>query len=122
MDPSVAARRFLEEIGAPDDEDIVVLALKKLGIEVIRGMADSIDAMLIHVPPGRPVIAVNFKPSAVSEEVFRGTRTRALRLGTQLPRVFRKRRGRHDKARPEAGAGGQCICRGVPDAQSNAFT
>jgi len=74
MDPSVAARRLLEEVGAPDDEDIVVLALKKLGIEVIRGMADSIDAMLIHVPPGMadsidamlihvppgmPVIAVN---------------------------------------------------------------
>ena len=59
MDPSVAARRLLEEVGAPDDEDVVVLALKKLGIEVIRGMADSIDAMLIHVPPGRPVIAVN---------------------------------------------------------------
>jgi len=59
MDPSIAARRLLEEIGAPDDEDVVALALKKLGIEVIRGMADSIDAMLIHVPPGKPVIAVN---------------------------------------------------------------
>ena len=59
MNPSIAARRLLEEIGAPDDEDVVVLALKKLGIEVIRGMADSIDAMLIHVPPGMPVIAVN---------------------------------------------------------------
>lgn len=48
MDPSIAARRLLEEIGAPDDEDVVALALKKLGIEVIRGMADSIDAILIH--------------------------------------------------------------------------
>ena len=59
MDPSIAARRLLEEVGAPCDEDVVLLALRKLGIEVIRGMADSIDAMLIHVPPGRPVIAVN---------------------------------------------------------------
>ena len=59
MDPSIAARRLLEEVGAPCDEDVVLLALRKLGIEVIRGMADSIDAMLIHVPPGKPVIAVN---------------------------------------------------------------
>lgn len=48
MDPSIAARRLLEEVGAPCDEDVVLLALRKLGIEVIRGMADSIDAMLIH--------------------------------------------------------------------------
>ncbi|HOK20164.1 MAG TPA: ImmA/IrrE family metallo-endopeptidase, partial [Thermosynergistes sp.] len=60
MDPSIAARRLLEEIGAPDeDEDVVLLALRKLDIELVEDEADSIDAMLIHVPPGKPIIAVN---------------------------------------------------------------
>ncbi len=60
MDPSTMARRFLEEIGAPDeDEDVVELALRKLDIQVVEDEADNIDAMLIHVPPGKPVIAVN---------------------------------------------------------------
>ena len=59
MDPSIAARRLLEEIGAPCDEDVVLLALRKLDIEVVEDEADSIDAMLIYVPPGKPVIAVN---------------------------------------------------------------
>ena len=59
MDPSIAARRLLEEVGAPCDEDVVLLALRKLDIEVVEDEADSIDAMLIYVPPGKPVIAVN---------------------------------------------------------------
>ena len=60
MDTSIMARRLLEEIGAPDeDEDVVLLALRKLDIELVEDEADSIDAMLIHVPPGKPIIAVN---------------------------------------------------------------
>ena len=59
MNPSIAARRLLEEIGAPDDEDVVVLALRKLDIVLIEDKADQVDAMLVHIPPGRPVIAVN---------------------------------------------------------------
>ena len=58
MDPSIAARRLLEEIGAPN-EDVVLSALRKLDIEVVEDEADNIDAMLIHVPPGKPIIAVN---------------------------------------------------------------
>ena len=59
MNPSIAARRLMEEIGAPCDEDVVVLALRKLDIVLIEDKADQVDAMLVHIPPGRPVIAVN---------------------------------------------------------------
>ena len=59
MNPSIAARRLMEEIGAPGDEDVVVLALRKLDIVLIEDKADQVDAMLVHIPPGRPVIAVN---------------------------------------------------------------
>ncbi len=50
------------------------------------------------------------------EEVFRGTRDRPLPAWAQLAFLFRERR-RHDKARPEAGAGGQRLCSGISDAQ-----
>ena len=63
MDPSIAARRLLEEIGAPN-EDVVLSALRKLDIELVEDEADNIDAMLIHVPPGKPVIAVNSRRPA----------------------------------------------------------
>ena len=35
------------------------MALRKLDIVLIEDKADQVDAMLVHIPPSRPVIPVN---------------------------------------------------------------
>jgi Zn-dependent peptidase ImmA (M78 family) len=59
VDPAVAARKLLDELGAPCDEDTLALALRKFGIELIEDRARELDAMFVYIPKGKPVIAVN---------------------------------------------------------------
>ena len=57
MDPKIAARRLYAELGAPVPS--LLAAAWSLGIDVIEGKAETIDAMLVHIRPGKSVIAVN---------------------------------------------------------------
>lgn len=63
MDPKIAARRLYAELGAPDIPSLLAAAVRHLGIDVIEGKAETIDAMLVHIKPGKPVIAVNTRRS-----------------------------------------------------------
>ena len=63
MDPKIAARRLYAELGAPDIPSLLAAAVRHLGIDVIEGKAETIDAMLVHIRPGKSVIAVNTKRS-----------------------------------------------------------
>ena len=93
---------------------LVNLPLSPFDIIILNKMEDRRDADTRAAGHARH--SGKLKPSAVPEEVFRGTRDRPLPAWAQLAFLFRERR-RHDKARPEAGAGGQRLCSGISDAQ-----
>lgn len=59
MNPAVEARKLLERLEISDISSLPEEAARRLGVEIVEGTADTVDAMIVHVLSQRPVIAVN---------------------------------------------------------------
>ena len=59
MKPQVAARKLLDELGAPEVPVDLKYLCKLCGIKLYRLDGEGIDAMFLHIPPSPPTITYN---------------------------------------------------------------
>ncbi len=65
MNPQLAARQLLDEVGAPSVPLDLKRICKSLGIRLYPLDGDGIDAMFLHIPPSPPMITYNANSSSV---------------------------------------------------------